>query len=110
LKLGSSQPFLFGRRVKTWCATGLALLVLVCAATADNPALHRLLHPDADDAHHECAISLFAHGQVHVASPTPMLAAPEAVVFAAPFAPPLLLLEDRDYLLLPERAPPSLLS
>jgi len=28
------------------------------------PALHELIHHDADKADHECAVTLFAHGKV----------------------------------------------
>jgi hypothetical protein len=39
------------------------LLLGLLLLTAD-PSLHRLIHTDADNAGHECAITLFAHGQV----------------------------------------------
>ncbi|MGB7747010.1 MAG: hypothetical protein WBN75_06965 [Verrucomicrobiia bacterium] len=39
-------------------------LVLLLNAMAVAPALHRLIHHDADEAGHECAVTLFAHGQV----------------------------------------------
>jgi hypothetical protein len=40
----------------------LSLLLL-----SASPALHRLLHKEADDANHECAVTLFLHGQVDCA-------------------------------------------
>jgi len=34
------------------------------AALASSEPLHKLVHHDADEAGHECAATLFAHGQV----------------------------------------------
>ena len=39
-------------------------LVLMLNAMAACPALHELIHHDADKPDHECAVTLFAHGQV----------------------------------------------
>jgi hypothetical protein len=39
-------------------------LVLFVAALASSESLHKLIHHDADEAGHECAVTLFAHGQV----------------------------------------------
>ena len=35
---------------------------------AVSPALHELFHADASQAGHQCAVTLFAHGQVDTAS------------------------------------------
>jgi hypothetical protein len=40
------------------------LIVLLLNLLASSPSLHERLHPDADSAGHQCAITLFAHGQV----------------------------------------------
>jgi len=50
----------------------IAHLLLICAAAA-SPALHEWMHPDADCADHDCAITLFASGACHDAS-APILA------------------------------------
>ena len=42
----------------------LAGLVLLLDAMAACPKLHELIHHDADQPGHECAATLFAHGQV----------------------------------------------
>ena len=39
-------------------------LVLFMAALASSEALHKLVHHDAGEANHECAVTLFAHGHV----------------------------------------------
>ena len=45
-------------------AFSLAGLVLLLNAMAACPALHEMIHKDADSAVHQCAVTLFAHGQV----------------------------------------------
>ncbi len=40
------------------------LLVLLLNLLAASPSLHELLHHDADEPGHQCAVTLFAHGQV----------------------------------------------
>ena len=42
----------------------LAGLVLLLDAMAACPKLHELIHHDADQPGHECAVTMFAHGQV----------------------------------------------
>ena len=39
-------------------------LVLLLNAMASSPELHEFFHADAGHADHECAVTLFAHGQV----------------------------------------------
>ena len=97
-------------RAKALGALALAFLVLLCGAFAANPSLHKFIHADAADAGHECAISLFAHGQVHFAEPPPVFAAPVFVSFEVSLLSRILILKAKEYLLLPGRAPPSLLS
>jgi hypothetical protein len=43
-------------------------LVLLLNAMAASPALHELIHSDAAESGHQCAVTLFAHGQVDSAS------------------------------------------
>ena len=61
-----------GRAVIASVLTGLVLLLNAMAA---SPSLHELIHADAGKADHECAVTLFAHGQVDSASvAVPMVA------------------------------------
>jgi hypothetical protein len=39
-------------------------LILLLNAMAACPALHELLHKDAEHADHHCAVTMFAHGKV----------------------------------------------
>jgi hypothetical protein len=63
------------------------LFVLLLNLLAASPSLHELIHADAGKAGHQCAVTLFAHGQVD--SPTVDVAVP---VPAAPieFSPQVL--------------------
>ena len=49
-------------------AAVLVLLVLALNALTASPALHERLHHDAHERGHQCAITLFAHGQVEHAA------------------------------------------
>jgi hypothetical protein len=42
----------------------LVCLVLLLDAMTAFPDLHELIHHDANDPGHQCAVTLFAHGQV----------------------------------------------
>jgi hypothetical protein len=53
--------FQFG---KPFVAALLIGLVLFMAALASSEGLHKLIHHDADETGHQCAVTLFAHGQV----------------------------------------------
>lgn len=53
-------------------------------AMASDEALHKLIHHDADEPGHECAVTLFAHGQVESVSCEVPVIAPATVVEPAP--------------------------
>jgi hypothetical protein len=53
---------------KSFVAALLIGLVLFMAALASSETLHKLIHHDADEADHECAVTLFAHGHVESAA------------------------------------------
>jgi len=54
----------FLRRTQATVAVLLVALVLLLDAMAACPALHELVHHDADEPGHECAVTLVAHGQM----------------------------------------------
>ena len=81
------------------------LIVLLLNLLAAAPALHELVHPDAGNPDHECAITLFAHGQVDA----PVANVPVTVPVGVAENFPQYILpspEARAALLPPERAPP----
>ncbi len=55
---------LLKRKGNAVLASLLIALVLLLDAMAACPALHELIHHDADEHGHQCAVTLFAHGQV----------------------------------------------
>jgi hypothetical protein len=82
---------------------GLFLLVQTLAAV---PSFHAWVHPDAADPNHECAVTLFLHGQVH-GSTTELEASPCPPVFVS-LAPSCGVdFVSTDVRLLPSRGPPA---
>jgi len=67
-------------------AAMLVLVVLALNLLAACPTLHEHLHSDAREAGHQCAITLFAHGQVEHAAvgvePAPILSGSQLVLLA----------------------------
>ena len=53
---------------KAALAALLVGVILFLDAMAACPALHELIHKDADKAGHECAVTMFAHGKVESAT------------------------------------------
>lgn len=67
-----------------WSKLSLGSLLVGCvlfiSVLAAAPSLHEFFHADAGQAEHQCGVTLFAHGQVDVASVDVVAVAP-----AAPF-------------------------
>ncbi len=95
----------------TKAARGLAgfclVLFLAVYAMVAVPGLHTLAHHDARDTGHECAVTLFAHGQVHCASTVVDWVRPIPLVVTSRPAPRALFVTT-DLRLLPSRGPPGL--
>lgn len=70
------------------------------------PALHAIIHPDANDADHECAVTLFAHGQVDAAATVPPVFCPPTLFVSRDIFPRLVFVST-DIRLLPGRGPPA---
>ena len=79
------------------------LLVQIMAAV---PAVHLWAHQDASDPSHECAVTLFLHGQVHSAT-TEVEAAKFQPVLVSPARLPQVDFVSADVCLLPGRGPPA---
>ena len=54
----------------------LIALVLLLDAMMVSPPLHERFHPDAGEHGHQCAVTLFAHGQVDAAAVDVAMAGP----------------------------------
>lgn len=97
----------FVKAAKAAGAVCCVALVLGLSLLGASPELHELIHHDAGAPDHECAITLFAHGQVHSAE-----TAIPIVQFFAP-APQVLqswresVVASTDIPLLPGRGPPA---
>jgi hypothetical protein len=75
-----------GSRCQAVISALLIALVLMLDALAASPALHALVHNDANQSGHQCVVTLFAHGQVEAATPTVDVPAPALnIVGSAPF-------------------------
>ena len=79
----------FLRRHQAVIALVLAGIVLLLNAMAASPGLHELFHPDAGQPQHQCAVTMFAHGQVDsvdvdvpVAAPLPLIQTVSPIVIS----------------------------
>jgi hypothetical protein len=87
----------------------LLVLLLSLQALVTFPSLHAWVHPDAGDPDHECAVTLFSHGQVDAsAAVPPIFYAPQQVTFSA--VSPKVIFVSADIRLLPSRGPPASLT
>ena len=57
----------------TVVALFLAAMLQWAAVLAVCPSVHELIHHDADDEHHDCAVTLFLAGQVEQALIDPII-------------------------------------
>ncbi len=86
----------------------LSLLLMLCLlALAASPKLHELIHKDAGRADHQCAVTLFAHGQVDAVDFSVAVAGPFCAAEFFP-SPPVSIFSSAFEMLPPGRAPPVL--
>ena len=101
----NTLPFRNQASRRVWAVICLALF-LTLQLFASSEALHKLIHPDADSADHNCAITLLAQGQVNA----PEIGLPLVAFVAALFfvVPPLqsAVFSSFDYRFSSSRAPP----
>jgi len=82
---------------------GVFLLVQIIAAV---PSFHAWVHHDASDPNHECAVTLFVHGQVH--SPSTEVEVTKCLSVLVSHAPPSGVdFVSADVRLFPSRGPPA---
>jgi hypothetical protein len=84
----------------------LVALVLLLDAMVACPGLHEMIHADADQAGHECAVTMFIHGQVDSAVVLVAAILPAAPIEFSPL-PATALFHTRMDALPPGRGPPS---
>lgn len=83
-----------------------ALAVWTLGLLAVSPQLHAALHPDADQADHSCAVTLFSHGIESDAGFTCLTWAPLLFVEEACAIQPVSPVADILHRLPPGRGPP----
>jgi hypothetical protein len=76
----------FLRFGKPALAAWLVGMVLLLDAMAACPALHELIHQDANEVDHQCAVTMFAHGTVDSATCEIPVTAPTVSFETAPTA------------------------
>ena len=94
---------------KAALAALLVGVILFLDAMAACPALHELIHKDADKAGHECAVTMFAHGKVESATVEVPAIVPAASIESAPQIEFSVFSTTIDNLP-PGRAPPAIIS
>jgi hypothetical protein len=94
-------------RMKRQAACALLLsLFLSLQAMATFPALHAFIHHDACDPDHQCAVTLFSHGQVNASPASVLVFCALACLFFSQALPGVIFVS-ADIRLLPSRAPPA---
>jgi hypothetical protein len=94
------------RPTKIAAAIVCMALILALSLLAACPTLHKSIHKDADNTSHECAVTLFSHGQVDATSAAaPVFCAPAQLIFCQ--TPPRIIFVSTDIRLLPGRGPPA---
>jgi hypothetical protein len=77
LQVGPSH---FIQHGKTAIGSLLVGVILFLDAMAVCPTLHELIHHDADQAGHECAVTMFAKGKVESATVDVLLPVPTVTI------------------------------
>jgi hypothetical protein len=101
-----SRSFKFGTVFRKASAVLLCAIVLFLAALAASPSLHQWLHHDANEPGHECAVTLFTHGQVNATTIVPVVAVVAALFGGVALLARTFELASADYRFSRSRAPP----
>jgi hypothetical protein len=100
----ASNPGKFSRAA---VASALIAFVLFLSLLAASPALHKLIHADADDADHHCAVTEFIHGQVDTAVVAPLIIGLFALFGGVALLAETFIFPLADYRFSASRAPPA---
>jgi hypothetical protein len=101
-----SRTFNLRTAVRKASAVLLCAMVLFLAALAASPSLHEWLHHDAGEPDHECAVTVFVHGQVDSTTIMPVLAVVGALFGGIALLAQTFVLASADYRFSLSRAPP----
>lgn len=101
--------YVLSNKAKRGCALLWLGVFLFLQAMLLFPAVHQLVHPDSGDADHQCAVTLFAHGQVDCSdTAVPVIRSEPVAVFIQSWREAGFV--SLDLRLIPGRDPPSPLS
>lgn len=95
------------RPARSACAAALFAAHLLVIAAAWSSAVHEWLHEDATDAHHECAATAYAGGNLDASVPPPVFAAPPPFLATEGFLDPVVARSVEFGIRSRERAPPA---
>jgi hypothetical protein len=101
-----SRTLKFGTVFRKASAVLLCAMVLFLAALAASPSLHEWLHHDANEPNHDCAVTLFVHGQVSATTIVPVMAVVAALFGGVALLAKTFDLASADYRFSLSRAPP----
>ena len=87
----------------------LCAAVLLSALMAVSPALHQLLHQDANQASHECVVTMLQKQQISGEAPAPIVVGFISTISFSPDLGPTIALSQVDHPLASSRGPPSIL-
>jgi len=96
-----------GNYLNSAAALLLAALILFLSVAGASPALHQLIHADASAVNHNCAVTLFAKGQISSDAPAPIHVSFEPRPTVRNPAESIAGNSGIDVRLTPSRAPPS---
>lgn len=74
--------------VRAWITTLSCVAFLSALVLNAVPRWHELIHPDANTAQHECAVTLIGAGNYHKPTPAPVVVVPAPVAYFS-FVPAL---------------------
>jgi hypothetical protein len=92
---------------KATLASLLVLSILLLSAIGASPTLHKLIHNDAGDPDHNCAISLFTKGHVNSAPAAQILVGFVQFFACVDLLPATVSVPAADYRYSSSRAPPA---
>jgi hypothetical protein len=91
---------------KRTSALFFAAAVIFLSLVGSSPALHKLIHSDAGAPDHNCAITLFSHGQIVTADSAPILAVVILLFGTVTLLAETFVISPADYRYSASRAPP----
>ena len=103
------QEQTWNRALRAVMSLLLSAAILLSALMAVSPALHQLLHDDANQASHECVVTMMQKQQVCGDSPAPLVLGLHSTFYFRTTSSSVSAWSQFDYASAPGRAPPVVL-